>query len=202
VRARQAPRAERVAEVATTARRRRRSTSEPGSDRVERRPGVLGHDVDQALAQRRQHQLARTEAELALDLHALVLERLRVDLGDQLALGEVERRHHDAGPCDRSRPLVAALHMRQHEEHRCGQPLPPHGPSIATDPGWTHHVTRCRDTDPDVRCDQRATRARRASRRRSPARSATRRASTAPLLVAVALLSVAVDRRRTSGITT
>jgi hypothetical protein len=60
------------------------------------RPQVFGHDIDCALLQRRRHDLARTDRTQAHDAHAVLLERLGIDLREQLALGEVERRDPNA----------------------------------------------------------------------------------------------------------
>ena len=73
---------------------------------LHRRAGVLGHDVDESLAQGRGHQLARSEPECPPDPQAGALQGLGVDLSEEPTLGEVERRHRDRlparGPCPRA----------------------------------------------------------------------------------------------------
>ena len=74
-----------------------------GRRRLQRGPEVLRHHVDLALLQCRQDQLARPELQLASHRDARAFQSLRVDLGQQDALGEVERRDDD-----RVRPQCAA----------------------------------------------------------------------------------------------
>ena len=63
----------------------------PRAQELDCSAGVLGHEVDQPPDQRRDDQLARPQVEDPLDLVALRFEGLAVDLGQQFALGEVER---------------------------------------------------------------------------------------------------------------
>ena len=56
---------------------------------------VFGHQLHQSPLQGGDQQLARTHVELAIHLDPAALEDLRVDLGQHLALGEVERSDRD-----------------------------------------------------------------------------------------------------------
>ena len=61
----------------------------------EQRAGVLGDEVDLAALDGAEVHLAGADAELVADVEAGRLERLAVDLGEQLALGEVGRADGD-----------------------------------------------------------------------------------------------------------
>ena len=64
----------------------------------QRRPEILGNDVNEALAHRRLHELARPEVRLEPDWDAHVAQRVGIDTSKNLALDEVERRDHNHAP--------------------------------------------------------------------------------------------------------
>src|SRR5512132_3365249 len=68
-------------------------------DELERTPRVLRNELDQSLLERRLDELSRAEVELELDAVAGRPQSLPVELGEQDALGEVER-------CDGDRIVV------------------------------------------------------------------------------------------------
>src|SRR5204863_6069383 len=61
-------------------------------------PGVLGIEVDLAARERGLDQLGRAEAALVRDRESLRLERLLVELTEDVLLGEVLRADHDRRP--------------------------------------------------------------------------------------------------------
>ncbi len=75
---------------------------------LQRRARVLGNELDQARRQRRLHQLARPETVLEPHVEPAGLERLTVDLGEQLALREVEGRDGDRLIVERA-PLLSGV---------------------------------------------------------------------------------------------
>ena len=81
---------------------------------LHRGPGVLRARRRRALAQRGRDELARPEVERPPHAEPGALQRLAVDLGEQLALGEVERCHRDdVAPRRRRRgPRAARLPRR------------------------------------------------------------------------------------------
>jgi hypothetical protein len=88
---------------------------------------VLGDDVDETLVEGGLHQFAGPEIELTPHRDAGSFERLCVELGDQGALREVERRDHDGvvGPA-RGRRGWRAGRARTRHEHDHRQQDPPH----------------------------------------------------------------------------
>ena len=64
-------------------------------EEAEEAPRVLGHQLHQASLQCRDQELSRTDVQLTLHLESACFQRLRVDLSQDLALGEVERSDRD-----------------------------------------------------------------------------------------------------------
>ena len=97
-----------------------------GGDGRERAPEVLRDHVDEALAQRGEDQLPRSEPQLAPDRHLGLLQRLRVHLAQQGALGEVERRddHRVGGSLRGGGGRRARRHQRQ-DDQQSAHPGPP-----------------------------------------------------------------------------
>ena len=86
--------------------------------------GVLGQELDQAVGEGGRDELAGTQIERAADAQAVRFERLAVHLGEQPALGEVERSHGDGPVVRRGRPDgcapsgAAHAQPRRHRDHR------------------------------------------------------------------------------------
>ena len=80
---------------------------------------VLGREVDDALLERGLHDLAGRQVERAPDRITVALEHLCVDLGQRLALGEVDGRNRDRSRVRRggARPSVRPA-GRHHERDR------------------------------------------------------------------------------------
>ena len=95
---------------------------------------VLRDELHQAFEQRGHDELARSERGLALDPDAGTLDRLRVDLGQQDALGEVERGHRDrvvAASVLRGRSRTGARREQERERREHERPAGSHGgPSL------------------------------------------------------------------------
>jgi hypothetical protein len=95
----------------------------PGLKADQRGPQVLGNHIDQALRHSGLHELTRPEAKLQARRDPGLHQGESVDRSEQLALGEVERRHHDRGAgrapgrC-RGRPAEGAEGAEgEHPEH-------------------------------------------------------------------------------------
>ena len=83
--------------------------------------GVLRDQVDRMVLHRRDVGLAAADAELLADGEAVGLQRLRVDLGDDLRLREVGRAHDDRlqitgdrAAAERVRAAARRGHQREH----------------------------------------------------------------------------------------
>ncbi len=102
-------------------------------------PRVLRDQLHQASLQRRDQQLPRPDVELPLHAEAAGLQRLRVDLGQDLALGEVERADRDGVVVEHARDRVARLtsareqrqRQAQEQHHRRARPGSTHGCTVS-----------------------------------------------------------------------
>ncbi|MGH2594705.1 MAG: hypothetical protein ACRDH7_01935 [Actinomycetota bacterium] len=79
---------------------------------------VLGDQLDQSPLQGGLDQLARAEVHLAVDAESASLERLGVELGQGLALGEVERRDGDRIVAERRGHRGTAIAGAGDKEHQ------------------------------------------------------------------------------------